>query len=95
MAEYHSISRYPVRLYHTRVNSSPSEMFSCGYVLVYHDYFFLSIKHQVDINDTETVKKKITFERGYQSQVVVIKVYHTYNGLFNASYFMQQLFEKH
>ena len=49
----------------------------------------------MDINDTETVKKKITFERGYQSQVVVIKVYHTYNGLFNASYFMQQLFEKH
>ena len=51
----------------------------------------MRIKHQVDIKFTETVKAKLTFEREAQSQVVVINGYHTDNGIFNASEFMEDL----
>ena len=46
------------------------------------------INHYVDINATEIVKSKITFEMEDQSKGVVIKGYHTDNGIFNASEFM-------
>ena len=52
------------------------------------------IKHQVDINATETVKAKLTFDREAQSQGVVIKGYHTDNGIFNASDFMEDISKK-
>ena len=51
----------------------------------------MSIKHQVAINATETVKAKITFEREDKSHRVMIKVYHTDNGIFNTSKFMVEL----
>ena len=54
----------------------------------------MSIKHQVAINETETVKAKLTFERGDQIQGVAIKGYHTYNGIFNTSEFMEELPKK-
>ena len=54
----------------------------------------MSIKHQVAINSTETVKAKLTFEREYQSQGVVIKLYHTDNGIFNSSEFMEEVLKK-
>ena len=46
------------------------------------------------INANETVKEKLTFEREYQSQGVMINVYHTENGIFNTSNFMEDLFEE-
>ena len=51
----------------------------------------MSTKHQVVINATETFKSKLIFEREAQSQRVVIKWYHTDNGVFNASEFMEKL----
>ena len=51
----------------------------------------MRIKHQVAINATETVKAKLNFEREAQSQGVVIKGYHTDNGIFNASKLMEEL----
>ena len=48
----------------------------------------------MDINATETVKAKLTFEREAQSQGVVIKGYHTDNGIFNSSEFMEELLKK-
>ena len=69
-------------------------MFSGGCVIIYHESDYLRIKYQVSINATETVNKKFTFEREAQSQVVVIKGYHTYNRIFNASYFMDELSKK-
>ena len=59
-------------------------MLSGGYVFIDHASGYMSIKHQVAINATETVKAKLTFEREAQSQVVVIKGYHTSNGILNA-----------
>ena len=54
----------------------------------------MSIKHQVAINDTETSKSKITFEREATSQGVITKGYPTDNGIFNSSDFMENLLKK-
>ena len=43
-------------------------MYSGGCVLIDHTSGYMSIKHQVAINDTETSKAKITFEREDKSQ---------------------------
>ena len=51
----------------------------------------MSIKHQVSINVNETVKSKLTLEREAQSQGVMIKVYHTDNGIFNALEIMEEM----
>ena len=54
----------------------------------------MSIKHQMTINATETVKSKLTFEREDKSQRVMINVYHTDNEIFNTSKFMEELLKK-
>ena len=66
-------------------------MFSRGYVLIDHFSGYVSIKNQVATNATETVKEKPTLEREAYNQGVVIKGYHTDNGIFNASEFMEKL----
>ena len=90
----HYIFRAPSRIYHTKGKSDPSDMFSGVCVFVYHYSGYVNINHQVDINGTETVKEKLTFERGDQSQGVVINGYHTDNGILNASEFMEELLKK-
>ena len=52
----------------------------------------MSIKHQVAIHATETVKAKLTFEREDKSQGVMINEYHT--DIFNTSKFMEKLLKK-
>ena len=69
----HYILQAPVRLYHTKGKSDQCEMFSGGCVFIDHASGYVSIKHQVNINATETVKEKLTFEREAQSKVVVTK----------------------
>ena len=69
-------------------------MFSVGCVFIDHVSGYVRIKHQVAIKATETVKKKLTFEREAQSQGVAIKGYHTDNGIFKASEFMKELLKK-
>ena len=59
----HYILRAIGRLYHKKGQSDPSDMFSGGCVFIYHASGYVSIKHQMAINDTETVKAKHTFER--------------------------------
>ena len=88
VSEDHYISRAPGRLYHTKGKSDQSDMFSGGCVFIDHASGYVSIKHEVAINVTETVKAKLTFERKAQSQGVVIKGYHTDNGILDASEFM-------
>ena len=84
----HYISRSPGRIYHTKGKLDPSDMFSGVCVLIDHTSGYVIINHQDAINATETVKAKLTFEMETQSQGVVIKGYHTHNGIFNASEFM-------
>ena len=59
----HYISWDPGRLYHTKGKPDPSDMFSGGCVFIDHVSGYMSIKHKVAINATETVKTKLTFER--------------------------------
>ena len=66
-------------------------MFSGGCVIIDNASGYVRIKHQVAINATEKFKAKINFDREAQSQVVVIKGYHTDNGVFNVSEFMEEL----
>ena len=87
----HYILRAPGRIYHTKGESDKSDMFSGGYFFIDHTRGYVSIKYQVDINATENVKAKLTFEMKAQSQGVVIKGYHTNNGIFDASEFMEEL----
>ena len=70
-------------------------MLSGGCVFIDHASGYASIKYQGAINSTVTFKAKLTFEREAQSQGVVIKGYHTDNGIFNDSEFMQELLKKH
>ena len=69
-------------------------MLSGGCVFIDHVSGYVSFKHQVAINYTETFKEKLNLEREAQSQGVVIKIYHTDNGIFNSSEFMEELFKK-
>ena len=69
-------------------------MLSGGCVFIDHVSGYIRIKHQLAINATETVNAKLTFVREYQSQGVVINGYHTDNGIFNFSEFMEKLMKK-
>ena len=73
MSIHHYISRAPGRIYHTKGKSDQYDMFSGGCVFIYHTSGYVSIKHQVAINSTETVNEKLTFKREAQSKGVVIK----------------------
>ena len=58
VSEDHYISRAPGRLYHTKGISDQSDMFSGGCVFIVHVSGYVSIKNQLDIKTTETVKAK-------------------------------------
>ena len=51
----------------------------------------MSIKNQVAVNVNEIFKAGLTFEREAHSQGEVVKGYHTDNGIFNSSEFMEDL----
>ena len=90
----HYILRVPGRLYHIKGKSVPSDMYSGGCVLIDHASGYMRIKNQVAINATETVKTKLTFDREDKSQGVMINLYHTNNGIFSTSKFMEELLKK-
>ena len=76
----HLLTGQMVSVYHyTKGKSDQYEMFSGGYFFIDHASDYASIKHQVDINATEIVKEKLTFEREGKSQGVMIDIYHTDN----------------
>ena len=57
----HYILQYPGKLYHTKGKSDPSDMFSGGCGFIDHASGYVSIKHQVALNSTETVKGNSPF----------------------------------
>ena len=58
----------------------------------YYANEYLSMKHQVAIHATETIKANLTFEREDKTQGVVINKYHT--DISNNSKFMEELLKK-
>ena len=69
-------------------------MFSGGCAFIDHASGYVIIKHPVAINTTENVKAKLKFEKEDQSQGVEIMGYHTDNGIFNASEFIEEPLKK-
>ena len=69
-------------------------MLSGGCIFIEHATGYVIIKHQVSINANKTFKAKLNFGREAQIQGVVIKGYHTDNGICNASEFMEELLNK-
>ena len=65
--------------HYTKVKSYQSEIFSRGCVFIDHASGYVSIKHRVAINFTETIKAKLTFDREYKIQRVMINLYHADN----------------
>ena len=59
----HYIQRPPGRLYHKKGKSDPYDVLSGGCVFIDHTSGYMSTKHQVEINSTENVKAKLTFDR--------------------------------
>ena len=90
----HYISRDPGRLYHTKGKSDPSDIYSGVFVLIDHTSGYMSIKHELDIKATKTFRSKLTFERENKSKGVMVNVYHTDNGIFNNSKFMEGMLKK-
>ena len=69
-------------------------MFSGGCVFIDHASGYVSINNQVDIDATETVKAKLTFDREDQSQGVMINVFHTGNVILDTSKSMEDMLKK-
>ena len=67
MSADHYISRAPGRIYHTKGKPDPSDMLSGECVFIEHARGYVSIKHQVAINATESVKANLEFEKEDQS----------------------------
>ena len=80
--------------HYTKGKSDQYEIFSGRCVFIDHARGYMSIKHQVSINSTETFKAKLTFEREDKSQGVMINVYHNENEIFNTSKFMEEMLKK-
>ena len=59
----HYISQYTSIIWNKRGKLARSEMFSAVGVFVDHVSGFMGIKHKVEINYTEIIKAKLTFER--------------------------------
>ena len=94
VSAYHYVLRDPGRIYHRKGKSDPYDIYSVRCVLIDHASGYMIIKYQVDKKSTETVKSKLTFDRVDKSQGLMINVYHTDNGIFNTSKFMEEHLKK-
>ena len=78
----------PERLCYKNGRSDTSQTFLSVCVFVYHARCCMIINNNVDINATENVKEKLTFEGESQSNLVAMEGNQNYNGSLNASEFM-------
>ena len=67
------------------------QMFHGGAIFVDHATGYLDIRHQVSLNAADTIKSKLMFEREGFNSGVVIQNYHTDNGVFTSTAFMEHL----
>ena len=63
VSTYHYILQAPGRIYHTMGKSDPYDIFSGGCVFIHHDSGYMIIKHQVNMNSTETAKAEFTIDK--------------------------------
>ena len=87
----HLISPDTGMLNHTKGKSDTFEMFSGACVFIDHACGYVIINNQVNINATETIKSKLSCEKGFKIHGVVINGHHTDNGIFNGSKFIEEI----
>ena len=88
----HYILRAPGRIYQKKAIQIHLICTQEDLFLIKNSIGYVIIKQQVVIKATETLKAKLILEREAQIQGLV--GYHTDNGIFNASYFMEELWKK-
>ncbi len=90
----HYQSAIPGRLYTSREGAKASDMYCGGCIFVDHSSGYIKTEHQVSLSAIDTVKGKLKYERHLAELGVRVKNYHTDNGVFTSSYFMQCLLDK-
>ena len=64
-------------------------MFHGGTIFVDNATGYIDVRHQVSLGSSETVKRRLAFERDAHDSGVVISSYHTNNEIFNSKVFME------
>ena len=89
----HYQSAVPGRLYSSRGGASRADMFTGGCIFVDHASGLVQVLHQVSLSAIDTVKSKLKFERMAAELGVKIQSYHTDNGVFTSTAFMENVME--
>ena len=87
----HYQSSTPGRLYSSRGSTPVEDMYCGGCIFVDHASGYIETCHQVSLSAADTVKSKIRFERKASQEGVIIQSYHSDNGIFNSTDFMEHL----
>ena len=87
----HYQSSTPGRLYSSRGSTPAEDMYCGGCIFVDHASGYIETCHQVSLSAADTVKSKIRFERKASQEGVTIQSYHSDNGIFNSTDFMEHL----
>ena len=89
----HYQSATPGRLYTSRGSTQNSNKFHGGAIFVDHASGKVSVRHQISLSSSDTIKAKLHFERDAYEDGVIIQSYHTNNGVFTSEQFMTDLLE--
>ena len=84
----------PGHLYNSQGMTPTHEKFHGGTLFVDHSSGFIRVEHQVTLNASDTIKSKISFEKQAYLDGVIINQYHTDNGIFKASVFLEHIANK-
>jgi hypothetical protein len=80
----HFVVRERGRLYESRGKTLVENMYTGGCIFVDHASGYIYIHFQVLQNSTETIEGKMKFERHLFNNGIVVRNYHTDNGIFNS-----------
>lgn len=89
----HYQSALPGRLYTSKGSTAFQHMYHGGTIFMDHASGRVDVRHQVNLNGTETVEAKIKFEREAFNDGVPIQQYHTDNGIFTSAQFVEELLQ--
>ena len=79
------------RLYESRGRTAPENMYCGGVIFVDHASGHVHTEFVVNLTATETIRAKMAYERAMLDEGVVVKAYHTDNGVFTARQFMEEI----
>ena len=89
------ISKVPGRLLHTAGREPKQDRFSASSVFYDGASGVIKIEHQVTVNATDSLMAKNNFERWALQHGVIIKSYHSDNGVYKSNDYMKALQDHH